>query len=248
VRVPVIDDATADFSAEGDDLTPGEPTLSERVVATAKVSILGRVTREQFSQAATPMQLASSLARSIIARADEAFVRQPAPTSPAVAPMAGLVNVAGIVDGGTVADDLDGLVDLVAQLESSGAKPSHILLSPTAWANIQKLKTGSGSNQYVLGAGAVASERTVLGVPTIVTAALTGATGLVVDKENIVSACGPLMIATSEHYHFNSDSVAIRGTLRFGQVVLRPERLGKFTVAAPGEGADEPGEGEDGGA
>lgn len=39
-RVPWVDDAAAEFVAEGADITPADPALSEVVIATAKVSTL----------------------------------------------------------------------------------------------------------------------------------------------------------------------------------------------------------------
>ena len=54
---------------------------------------------------------------------------------------------------------------------------------------------------------------------------------MVVDKSAIVSAVGAVMVAQSEHAYFSSDSIALRGTWRFGQNIVRPERIGKFTIA-----------------
>ena len=58
-------------------------------------------------------------------------------------------------------------------------------------------------------------------------------TGLVIDKSAIVSAVGEVMVAQSEHAYFDSDSIALRCTWRFGANVVRPDRIGKFTVTAP---------------
>lgn len=65
----------------------------------------------------------------------------------------------------------------------------------------------------------------------LVTRALTPGTGTVVDKSAIVSAVGQVMVSQSEHAYFSSDSVALRCTWRFGQNIVRPERIGKFTIA-----------------
>jgi hypothetical protein len=50
--------------------------------------------------------------------------------------------VPGIVNGGAVSESLDTLVDLVAELQENRAIPSHILLSPSAWAEFRKLRIG----------------------------------------------------------------------------------------------------------
>ena len=56
---------------------------------------------------------------------------------------------------------------------------------------------------------------------------------LVVDRSAVVSAVSPLEIATSEHTYFTSDSVALRATFRFGQNVVRPDRIAALTVTDP---------------
>lgn len=63
---------------------------------------------------------------------------------------------------------------------------------------------------------------------------------VVVDRFAIVSAAGPVVIATSTDQFFSSDSVAVRATMRVGSTAVRPERIGKFTivgapVAKPGD-------------
>ena len=58
--------------------------------------------------------------------------------------------------------------------------------------------------------------------------------GVVIDRTAIVTAAGSVRIATSEHAYFGSDGVGLRATWRFGHVVVRPERIGKFTITAPG--------------
>jgi hypothetical protein len=63
--------------------------------------------------------------------------------------------------------------------------------------------------------------------------------GLVIDKTAVVSAVGPVRVATSEHAFFSADSIAIRCTWRFGANVVKPNRIGKFTLIGP-PGKDQP--------
>ncbi|MGE9806915.1 phage major capsid protein [Janibacter sp. G1551] len=233
VRVAYVDDAAAGFEAEGDDIAEANPSLSEVVVHTGKVAQLVRLSREQWAQAGTSGMLSESVRRAIVTKANMALLSQVAPTLPAVTPPAGLLNVAGIETGGAVADDLDVLIDLIATLEGNGSNPSHIVLDPTGWASLRKFKTGTGSAQSLLGAGAQDSVRTLLDLPVLVTPAMTAGTGLVVDKSAIVSAVGSVLLAQSEHAYFASDSIGLRCTFRFGANIVRPDRIGKFTVTAP---------------
>ena len=109
---------------------------------------------EQYRQPNTPAQLAQSVARSVTRRADLAFLSETAPTAPAVAPTAGLLNTTGIVDSGAVSASLDALVDLVATLQVNLATPSHIVVGPLGWAELRKLKqSATANNVSLLGAG-----------------------------------------------------------------------------------------------
>src|SRR5699024_1612521 len=171
--------------------------------------------------------------RAVLTKANQAYIAQAAPSSPAVTPPAGLLNVAGIEDGGAIADDLDGLIDLFATIEGNGGSVSHLILAPDAWASLRKFKTATGSAVGILGAGTQDAERRLLDVPVMVTSAMTAGTGLAVDRTAVASAVGPVRVATSEHLYFNADSMALRCTFRFGANLVRPDRVGKFTVTAP---------------
>jgi HK97 family phage major capsid protein len=164
-----------------------------------------------------------------------ALVAEAVPVGPAVAPVAGLINVAGIVNGGAVADNLDALVDLIAQLEDNLSVPTHILLDPLGWGELRKFKqSATANNVSILGAGTSDAARMLLSLPVIVDPAVPDYSGIVLDRNAIVSAVGPVKVATSEHQYFSSDSVLLRATWRFGHVVVRPDRIGKFTITPEG--------------
>jgi HK97 family phage major capsid protein len=235
VRVAYIDDADAEFTAEGATIPEAEPDLAEVLIATGKVSQLIRLSREQWTQPETPSQLAHSGARAVTRRADRAFVDQAAPTPPALGPSTGLLHVTGILDGGEVEDNLDVLVDLIAELQQNLSVPSHILLSPTGSAEFQKLKVGGVStNESLIGAGTTDAKAMLLSLPVVVNIALPAYSGLVIDRNAVVSAYSSVNVNTSEHKYFDSDSVAVRCTFRFGQNVVRPNRIGKFTIGGTG--------------
>lgn len=233
VRVAYVDDATAQFTAEADVIPESDPALNEVLVHTAKITQLIRLSNEQYRQPGTGSELSDSVRRAVIKKANEAFLAQPAPTGGAVAPTAGLLNVAGINDGGAIADSLDGLIDLIAELEADGSTPSHIILDPVGWASLRKFKTATGQATSLLGAGTTDAQRMLLDLPVLVTPAMTAGTGLVIDRTAIPSAVGTVNVATSDQVYFTSDSIALRATWRIGWNVVRPERIGKFTVTAP---------------
>lgn len=232
VRVAYVADAEAGFVAEGADITPSDPDLNEVLVHTGKISQLVKLSREQWNQPNSAGLLSTSVARAVTKAANRAYLAQAAPTSPAVTPPAGLLNVAGIETGTAVAGDLDNLINLIATLEANGATPSHIIIDPIGWASIAKLKLGTNYNAPLLGAGTEATPRRLLSLPVLVTSAMTASTGLVVDSTAVLSAVGQVSVATSEHFYFGGDNIALRATWRFGQNVINPERIGKFSITA----------------
>lgn len=232
VRVAYVRDDTAQFTAEADEIPEAEPQLAEAIVHTAKITHFFRVSSEQWDQPQTAAQLAQSAARAIIRRADVALLAEPAPTAPATAPVAGLAHNVGLVDGGEVAENLDALVDLVAELEENLATPSGIIVSPATWAALRRLKVGgANTNESLLGAGTTDAVPMLLSLPVLVNRAAPAGVGFVVDQTAIVSAVGDVRVANSEHQFFSSDSIALRATWRIGHQVVRPERIGTFTVA-----------------
>lgn len=234
LHVAYIDDDDAEFVAEAAEIDESNPALAEVAVATGKISQLVRLSNEQWRQEGTAGQLAASVARAIVKRADEAFLTQTAPTPPAVQPPAGLLNIAGITAGDEVTGSLDALVDLLAELESDGATPTHIVVDPHGWAQLRKLKTGTDYNSSLLGAGTTDAVPMLLSLPVLVNRWAPAFSGIVIDRNAVVSAVGQVKIATSEHQYFSSDSIAVRATWRIGWNVVRPNRIGKFTITQPG--------------
>ena len=232
VRVPWVDDDSAQFTAEGDEIPEDNPALNEVLVHTGKVTKLLRVSHEQWEQDGTAGALSQAVQAAIQEKANQAYLSQIAPVSPATTPPAGLLNVAGITEMVTpIETNLDSLTDLIALLETFKAHPSHIITSPLAWAALSKFKTKTDSAETLLGSGVNAGVLRLLGLPVIKSAYLTGMSGLVIDKSAIASAAGPIKIAQSEHACFTRDSLALRATFRFGQNLVHPTRIGKFTVA-----------------
>lgn len=232
-RVPWVDDDAATFVAEGAAIDEANPTLAETTIATGKLSLLLRVSREQFVQDHSASMLSESAQRAVVTRGNAAFISQPAPTPPAITPPGGIGPTMGIIDAGLVAADLDPLIDLAAGIEENGGTPSHFICAPTTWAALRKLKRDATSNENILGAGTNDSERLLLDVPVLVSSAVPTGKGFLIDRNAIVSAVGPVLVSRSEHTYFSSDSVAVRVTWRIGAAVMRPERMGTFTVPGP---------------
>lgn len=231
IRVPYVDDSTAVFTTEGDEIENEPPQMSEVEVRTAKIAHLVRLSNEQAAQPNAIDGLTQSVFRSIVRTADKAFVAQAENVEGKIAPPPGLQNIEGIIEGEPVTNSLDALIDLLAELEGNNSAPSHILLSPSAWGTLRKVKTGTGSQESLLGAGTTDAQQFLLGIPVHVTPALGADQGLIVDKNAVVSAYGDPGIDISHEAYFTSDALAIRATWRIGWNVVKPERIGKFTVS-----------------
>jgi HK97 family phage major capsid protein len=233
VRAAYVDDATAQFTAEGETIPEANPGLSEVLVHTGKVTQLIRLSREQWTQDGASGILSDSVRRAVVKRANQAYLAQPAPTAGNVTPPAGLLNIPGVVDAGILSGDLDALADAFAEIEGNGGTPTHIIAAPSAWGYLRKFKTGPDAATTLLGAGTTDATRFLLGLPVLTDSSMPAGTMLVLDRTAVISAVGQVQVATSDHVYFASDSIALRCTFRFGQNLVRPNRVAKLTVTNP---------------
>lgn len=230
VRVAYIDDDTADFVDEGDPIDESEPALNEAVVHTKKIAQLVRLTNEQYRQSMTPEKLAASVERALTRKANLAFLSQAAPVGPAVAPATGIINWPGVISATGVTANLDGLVDLEATIRGNLGHPALWMVAPDTWAALRKMKIGSAYNQSLLGAGTEDAQPLLLSMPVVVCPEMPSKAGVLIDPTAIVSAVSQVFIATSDQTYFTSDSVGIRATWRTGHSIVRPERIGVFSL------------------
>ncbi|MFD7075237.1 phage major capsid protein [Nocardioides sp. NPDC059952] len=233
VRVAWVDDADAGFVPEGDEIPEAVPDLAEAVIATGKIAQLLAPSNELFGQPGASNALADSVERAVTKAANFAYIQQPDPGVIDQTPPTGILNQGIVALATPVADTLDPLVDLQATLAEAGGNPTHMVVSPTAWASLRKIKRATGSAESLLGVGADDAQRVLLDLPVLVSSAVPAGTGLIVDKAAIVSAVGDVKIARSEHAYFAADRMGLRCTFRFGAKVVHPDRVGSFTVAAP---------------
>lgn len=232
LHVAFVNDAeSAAYVAEGSPITDDEPELDEVIVKTKKISRLVTLSTEQFEQPGTATQVAQSVARDLVRKADASYLGDDGTGS---TPM-GLLHHTGIVDGDPIVDNLDSLIDLIAVLEQNGATPSAIVTDPLTWAALRRLKVGGTStNESLLGAGTTDATPMLLSLPVLRSRFIPANSGLVIDKQAIASAVGSVKVAQSEHAKFAQDSVVLRATWRIGWNLVRPERIGRFVVGEQG--------------
>lgn len=222
VRVPRIKIIDAGFVPEGSDIPESDPELMEMLIKTGTVAELLKVSRDQLGLDSASALISHEMRRSLIAKADVAFLSQPAPVSPAEFPPAGLLAYA--TDAGPLTGDLDALIDAVSQIEAlPGGVATHILAHPSAYATLRQIKKATGSNESLLGAGTQPGEKSLLGIPVLTTNALPSEGVLVLDKNYVVSAYTNVELARSDDFYFNSISVALRASFRFGAGLLEAQ-------------------------
>ena len=226
-RIPWVNDADAQFTAEGEFMEADTPTASEVVVGTAKISQLLRVSREQWHTNPAGSLLSNSTTRAVTRKANEAFISQP--TAGAVS-LTGIVNTEGIITGEPITTNLDPLADAVAQIENNNGQPGIIIANPLAWGALRNLKTGGDANTSLLGAGTNDTDKRLLGVEVVTSAAVPEGQLIVVDPNAIASAVGPFEVFQSEHQYFEYDSIAIRATWRIGWAVQHADRIAVVNV------------------
>lgn len=230
VRVPYVPtDASAAVAAEGAVIPESTPTLDEIVVSTDKVAQLVKVSREQINQDGAAERIARSMARAVTTQADALYLNNlSAPT--------GLLNTAGLATagdlGGATGNDVFAAYDAVGAIENDGGQATHLLINPTDWALLCKIPETSGSARSIMADVHDASRRSLAGVPVIVSRHVTAGAALMLDRSEIVAAYGQLQLARSDEFYFDSDSVALRLTMRLGWTVARTARLQKLTIAA----------------
>ncbi|CQD20036.1 phage major capsid protein, HK97 [Mycolicibacterium conceptionense] len=228
VRVPFVsDDGTAAIVAEGAEIADGNQDFDEAVVQTVKVAQLGKYSFETLQQTEAARLVEESLTRSVTRKANAAFLANASGPS-------GLLNVAGIVNGGAIGNNLDKLVDAIAAIEGNDGTATNIIAAPDAWASVSKLKTATASNQSLIGAGTETATRSLLSVPVTVSPAMPTGGILVIDRSAIVAAVGAVRLARSEDAFFVNDVIALRATFRLGWDVMRPNRIAKLTTVVSG--------------
>ena len=240
VRIPFIDaDPEAQIVAEGAEFAEGDPKPSEIYFGTQKIGLLHKVSNEAYASVVegdgnnkVADQLAASLERAIVKKADSLFLNAPMQeTGDNVFPSTGLMNFTGVVDGGgiTAKTLLSPLIDALAQVSDNGATPSALVMSNSAWAKILKLTYADG--RPVVDADVQTDTTPMLyGLPVIRNSAMPANGILVVDATDIVAGFSDVEVATDSSVYFNSDSVALRVKARVGWTLIHQNRVAKLTV------------------
>jgi HK97 family phage major capsid protein len=234
-RIPLVTaDPQASWVAEGAEIAPSDAVLSEVEVAPSKVAGLTIITRElaEDSSPEAAQTVGAGLARDIARKVDAAFFGSLA--SPAPAGLGSLLTTAGNVQtvaGGAVTN-LDAFAEAQSKAENVGASLTAFVANPTNALALAKLKSGTGSNQPLLGSDPTQPTRRLIGgVPLYVSADVPAGTiwGIPQDRAVVVIR-DDATVETDTSVFFTSDRVAIKATMRVGFGFPHLAGLVKITV------------------
>ncbi len=232
-RVPIVaEDPTAAWVAEGDEITPDDPTLEELTVTPPKVAGLTIISRElaDDSSPAAVQVVGDGLARDIARRIDQAAFAGLA--SPAPAGLTTLSGVQTYVNAGAFGN-LDFAAEAISKAEQVGATITSFITSPATALALAKIKQATGSNQPVLGLDATsATSRSILGVPLLVSQYVAANTLWAIDSSRVwLVVREDTTVEADRSVYFTSDRVAVRAIMRAGLGFTHPQAVVKVTIA-----------------
>lgn len=235
-HVPIVDtDASASWVAEGAEITPTDPTVSELVLTPAKVAALTIVSSELAADTSPQAQeiVGDGLARSIAVQVDTAFfgaLDAPAPSGLAALDDADVSRVVA----GTAPTNLDAFAEGISLVESAGAKVTAWIANPADALTVQTLKSGTALNTPLLGTDATnGTARQILGVPLLVSPKVAAGTIWGTSAARILTVVREDVEVTSDaSVFYTSDRVAVRGIMRITFGFPTPEAIAKIALAA----------------
>lgn len=233
-HIPVIDaDASASWVAEGAEITPTDPTLSEIVVTPSKAAGLTVVSRELANDTSPAAQevVGDGLGRSIAVKVDTAYFGNFSAPAPA-----GLGSISeddlNLIYAGATPSNVDAFAEAMSLVEQDGAVITSFVAHPADALMVQTIKTGTGFNAPLLGTDAAnGTKRQVLGVPLLVSKHVTQGTiwGLAAARVLVVVR-EDVEVESDGSAFFTSDRVAVRAIMRLGYAFPSPKSIAKIKL------------------
>lgn len=229
-RFPILTaDPDANWTNEGEEITPSDPTVDEVIVTPAKVAGLVVVSRE-LTRDATPQaieQVGRGLVRQIANSIDAAFFGNEAAPAPA-----GLGTITPTTITVPELANLDWAEEARTNAANHGATIDTFVAHPDDALQLATLKESTGSARGLLQPDPTApTNRTIAGVPLLTSPHVTAGTlwGIPKVAANLVVRQEAEVVA-DESVFFTSDRVAIRATMRVGFAFTFEPAIVKVTV------------------
>ena len=223
-RIPVLAaDPTTQWVAEGDEITPADPTLAEVVVTPKKVAGLTIISRE-LAEDASPeaaTMVGESLARSIAAKIDAAFFANTTTDGPS-----GLLSLttSTSVEAASSFSTLDSFAGAIYTAEGLGVNITSFVTSAGEALALSTLKQGTDSIRPLLTADVTTpTARTIYGRPLLVGPTIGVKTAwAVAASRNFLVMRDDARVEVDRSVFFTSDRVAVKATMRIGFGFAQP--------------------------
>jgi HK97 family phage major capsid protein len=234
-RIPLVTgDPSASWVAEGAEITPSDPTLSELVVVPKKLAGLTIISRELADDASPEAAsiIGQGLARDIARKLDVAFFANTTANGPA-----GLLSLttSTSVESAASFTTLDAFASAIFTAEGVGAQVDSFITSPAEALALSVLKenpTTGYARPLLYPDVSAAGGRSIYGRPLLVSSAIGTKTAWAIPRDRVfIVIRTDASIVRDDSVFFTSDRVAIRATMRVGFAYPHPLAVGKITHA-----------------
>lgn len=229
----VTADPTAQWVAEGTEITPSDAAFGEVIVTPAKLAGLTIISRElaEDTSPAAAEAVGNGLARDIARKMDLAFFGDLG--APAPAGLEALTTTQTVDTGATIANT-DPFAEALSLSEMVTTTTTAYVANPADALVLAKVKKGAGSNEALLSNDPTApTSRTILGVPMFVSPAVTAGTIWAIPRDRVFLVIRTdARIEVDSSVFFTSDRVAVKATMRVGFAFPHPQAIIKLYDAA----------------
>jgi HK97 family phage major capsid protein len=230
-RVPIVaDDPTAEWTPEGEEITPSDAALDEAEVAFRKLAGLSIITRElaEDSNPAAAQVVGQGLARDIARKLDVAFFGATG-GDPQPEGLEDLIGVTPVAAAGFA--NVDPFLEAMAEAEQIGATLSAWVTDPATALALAQVKETTDSNRPLLQPDPTRPTRRIVeGLPLYISPAVTEGTvwGIPKDRTFLVLRDNTRLEVDRSAY-FSSDRVGVKATMRAGFAFAHPAAIIKVS-------------------
>ncbi|MDN4522617.1 phage major capsid protein [Mycolicibacterium austroafricanum] len=240
VRVPrVANGVTAGFVAEGAQISDGDVAFDEVTLlpSTLKgLKVLVKLSNELIRTSVVGLEsvLRTRLVTDV-AHALDAALWDGAGTSNTIK---GILRQTGIATGDLDLADPDSLIDGLALAQGNKVNPTHWVMTSASFAEIRKVKVGTGDRRYVIDPQTIQNGTTfrLLGLPVVITdnipdEAAAARVALVDMSKVVVARDVDAEVKILDQTWGDYDSIGIRVVSRWDTALLQPEAVTLLTEA-----------------
>lgn len=239
-RIPlVIDEAAADWYAEGAEISLEDAELGEIVARPRKVAGLSRISNELASDSnpAAATVVGDSIARSISTKIDAALFGSADGLGTPPKGLGALTDTAvTTITAPEAWTDIDPFIEAQFKVDAAGGNLTAFIANPADAETLAKLKRKTGSNEPLLAPDAnSATRRSISGIELHTSAAVPVGTVYGYDQTRIFTILRQdVSVEMDRSAYFSSDSAGIRAIARADFGYAHPKSIARIKLA-PGK-------------